>query len=124
MSRQEKRLQQIERSALREAQKAQRRHPEQSVTREELLSKKVQVLTKADRIALFVVAVLAVGGGVLLLRADYSPIASWALIIFGTAVFVFSVVGWRRTLKEIAGAIGEGAVDILIRAVIKSLDGL
>lgn len=120
----EKRLQQIERSALREAQKAQRKHPEQPVTREELLSKKIQLLTTADRIALFVVAVLAVGGGVLLLRTDYHPIASGALIVLGIAVFVFAVVGWRRTLGEIAGAIGEGAIDILIRAVINSLDGL
>lgn len=120
MSRQEKRLQQIERSALREAQKALRQHPEQPVTREELLSKRVQVLTDTDRIALFVVSLLFGGAGIYFVVEEYHVLFGCILIAGALALLIFGVIGWRRTLAEAAGA----AVELVIQAVFKSLDGL
>ncbi|HEY1109936.1 MAG TPA: hypothetical protein VGE76_14905 [Opitutaceae bacterium] len=122
MSRQEKRLQQIERSALREAQKALRRHPEQPVTREELLSLRVQTLTIGDRATLALAGSLSVTGGFHFLRHDEWWKLGIFLTLLGAVVLVLGAYGWKRTLSETIENLGAHAADILINVILGSLD--
>lgn len=121
MSRQEKRLQQIERSALREAQKALDRHPGRSVTHDELASLRVQTLTVGLRLMLGLAGVAAIAGGIYFFRDDDLWWLSIALFLFALVAFTVAAFGWRRTLAEGASALGEGVLNIVVEAVFKSL---
>ncbi|MES2696955.1 MAG: hypothetical protein V4773_26060 [Verrucomicrobiota bacterium] len=118
----EKRVQQIERSALREAQKAFRKHPETPVTREELLSLRVQTLTLGDRITLAVAGSLAIAGGTYCLLNDYAAWAGFGLIVVGALILLLGAIGWRRVLAETEHALGEGILEIVLQTIIKALD--
>ena len=122
MSRQEKRLQQIERSAVRAAQKAQQRHPEQAVTREELLTLRVQTLTVGDRVTLALAGSLGVTGGFHLLRHDEWWKLGIFLTLLGAVILVLGAYGWKRTLSETIEHLGAHSADILINVILGSLD--
>lgn len=117
MSRQEKRLQQIERSALREAQKALRQHPGQPVTREELQSIRVQMLTVAERITLASGGVLCIGAGIYFLGDDRLWWLGIVLTILGCIVLIFGVIGRKRTLRALDESIFEIVVELVFRAL-------
>lgn len=117
MSRQEKRLQQIERSALREAQKALRQHPEQPVTRDELQSLRVQMLTVAERITLAGGGLLCIAAGIYLLGSDHLWWIGIILTILGCIVLIFGVIGRKRTLRSLDEPIFEIVIELVLRAL-------
>lgn len=117
MKPQEKRLLQIELSALREAQKAQQRHPEQPVTREELRSMRVQTVTIGERLVLASAGVLSIAIGAYTLHDDSLWWLGIVLILIGCIVLVFGAIGWRRTLDALDNPVFEIVSEFVLRGL-------
>lgn len=118
----EKRARQLERAGLAAAQKAVRRHPGTPVTRDELLGLRVQTLTVSERVVFGTWGAILIAGGAGLFAFDIRPILGIVAIVLGVLVFIFGVIGWRRTLRTAVDTLGDGLAELVVQTILCALD--
>jgi uncharacterized membrane protein HdeD (DUF308 family) len=118
----EKRAQQVEKTALKAAQKAVHRHPGQPLSRDELLQLRIQSVPTWKRVVL---VCLGVGLFVLgaLLVPDPSTAGGVSLCVIGLAILLIGILGRRRTVESCLNELGSGLADGVVEAVLNALDG-
>lgn len=111
----QKRAQQVEKAALKAAQKAQRKHPNQPVTREELLQLRIQATPTWMRILVSAAGLILIGLGVVL--AFESLISGGLLIFFGAIFLVVGIIGRRETVESCVEEIGFEVIEVIQRTL-------
>lgn len=118
----ESRAKHLERVALRAAQKAQRRHPDFPVTREELLGLKVPSLVSWQRLLFIGGGLAGIAFGLVFALGEKSHAGGIALIVIGGVLVLFGILGRRRSVEALLNGLGDGLGEVVINTIFEALN--
>lgn len=118
----EKRAARIERAAVRSALETQRKRGA-PLTRDDLLSLKVQAVPLWVRLLIIGLGLAGIGAGIYFATGDAVE-SGTALFFFGVFILVLGIVGRRRTLESLLETMGDGLAEGILRAILDALDGI
>jgi hypothetical protein len=107
----------LERAALREARKALRRSSSGSFTKDDMLHLRIQTLEPWLRILVIIIGLVCWGAIWLITHDAGTDINIWVLLLLGFLGLFFvgtGVFGWKKTVEEVLGMLGEAVISNLL----------